>query len=147
MQRLMAAKFAPKKKPAVLTSAPSNAAFEAKREQWRQEAIARASQPRPEPRAGRDDLDAAVIEQMLAPPPPAPPAKPVNLSAPLVSRGSCKAINPVTGRQCALLSGHTKPHRHGSTEFHLAAVPGQRIARREELELAASATHSSPFGG
>lgn len=76
----------------------------------------------------------------------APPA-PVPTSALSTPRGSCKAINPVTGRQCALLSGHTKPHRHGSTEFHLAAVPGQRIARQELIERFASATHSSPFTG
>lgn len=127
--------------------ASSNAAFEAKREKWREAALAQASAPRREPRAGRADLEPEVIERMLAPPPAPPPPKAVGVTEPLVSRGSCKAINPDTGRQCALLNGHTKPHRHGSTEFVIAAAPGQRhFARRDRLEQFAS-SRSYPTTG
>jgi hypothetical protein len=60
-------------------------------------------------------------------------------------RGSCKAINAETGRQCALLAGHTKPHRHGSTEFTRVATPGQAsFSRRDALDALATRHDSSP---
>ena len=60
-------------------------------------------------------------------------------------RGSCKAINAETGRQCALLAGHTKPHRHGSTEFTRVATPGQAsFSRRDALDALATRHDSNP---
>lgn len=58
-------------------------------------------------------------------------------------RGSCKAINPATGRQCALLAHHTKPHRHGNTEFLYAAAPNQQsFHRRDLIDQAATRSNS-----
>ena len=54
-------------------------------------------------------------------------------------RGSCQAINPDTGRRCGLIAGHAAPHRHGRTEFHLAAAPGQtHFPRAAALDSAAT---------
>lgn len=80
-------------------------------------------------------------------PPPRPPALPVKLDGPLIAVGSCKEINPETGRQCALLAGHLAfklPHRHGRTEFVRAAAPGQtQFSRRDALDAHASTRHGS----
>ncbi len=67
----------------------------------------------------------------------------VQLPTPPLSRGSCKAINPDTGRQCALPShASTMPHRHGSTSFMREAAPGQtRFTRRDAIDSAAVATN------
>jgi len=123
-------------------SAPSNAAFEQKRSQWREEALARTSTRA----APTRELKPSQIEEMLARPPAPPPPKPVDLRKPLVPVGSCKAINPDTGRQCALLAGHTKPHRHGTTEFITSARPGQQhFSRRDALDRQASSRSGSVF--
>lgn len=61
-------------------------------------------------------------------------------------RGSCKAVNAETGRQCALLAGHTTAHRHGSTSFTRVAEPGATsFTRRDALDRAASASSQSNF--
>lgn len=58
-------------------------------------------------------------------------------------RGACQAINPDTGRKCGLIAGHAAPHRHGRTEFHLAAAPGQtHFPRAAALGVAATARHA-----
>lgn len=72
-------------------------------------------------------------------------APPSAVAAPPATRGSCKAINADTGRQCALLAGHTSAHRHGRTEFWLVAEPGQTSFRkRDALDAAATARHFDP---
>lgn len=64
---------------------------------------------------------------------------------PRAVRGSCRALSAATGRQCALLEGHTGPHRHGRTEFWLAAQPGQtHFTRRAELDTAGASCRSTP---
>ena len=120
-------------------NAPSNAEFEAKREQWRAEALRKAREPSP-PRP--TPVSSSVPKPVEAPPPPVPASHVGSLT----SRGSCKAINPDTGRQCALLAGHTKPHRHGSTEFTRVAAPGQQhFGRRDALDaLAVARTPTTP---
>jgi hypothetical protein len=61
--------------------------------------------------------------------------------------GSCKAVNPATGIRCALLNGHTKPHRHGSTEFQFGAAPGEtHFSRRSVLDRHATTRHGSTTG-
>lgn len=151
MRRLMEAKFAkasatPVATPEKVTSAPG----------WRAERSARISEG--QLRRNAPSLEQAVEQanrelgrttdafklidrtvELLKGAPPAP--------VPTSARGSCKAINQATGLQCALLAGHTKPHRHGRTEFTRLAVPGERFTRREQLETYASVTHTSPFGG
>lgn len=92
----------------------------------------------------RPELDLAKgLEALPLPaPPPAPPPAPASTT----SRGSCKARNPATGIQCALLAGHTKLHRHGSTEFRFGAAPGaSAFPRRDALEEAAHGRPDSPF--
>ena len=66
---------------------------------------------------------------------------PSSSSTPRLSpRVSCKAINAETGRQCALLSGHTSAHRHGRTDFWRVAEEGQtHFARRAALDAAGTA--------
>lgn len=68
-------------------------------------------------------------------------------------RGSCRAVSAETGRACALLAGHTGPHRHGSTTFVRTAEAGQtHFTRRAALDDAATArlfdprssTHEAP---
>lgn len=96
-------------------------------------------------------LMAAKMKRAVPTPAPTPlspqmqriaPAAPAPVAAPLVARGSCKAINPDTGRQCALLASHAGAHRHGSTSFTRAAAPGQtRFTRRDSLDSAAVATN------
>lgn len=121
-------------------NAPSNAEFEAKREQWRAEALRKAREPSPPPPA----LVTSSVPKPVEAPPPAAPASHVGS---LTSRGSCKAINAETGRQCALLAGHTKPHRHGSTEFVRVATPGQSsFARRDALDALAAASNPTTPG-
>lgn len=81
------------------------------------------------------------LEALPLPVPAAAPPAPV-----LTGRGSCKARNPATGIQCALLAGHTKLHRHGSTEFRFGAAPGtSAFPRRDALEEAAHGRPDSPF--
>jgi len=81
------------------------------------------------PEAASEAERAAVVERAVAPGAP---------------RGSCKAINAETGRQCCLLAGHTKPHRHGSTDFTRVAAPGQQhFSRRDALDVFA-ASRSNP---
>lgn len=58
-------------------------------------------------------------------------------------RGSCKAINADTGKQCALLVGHTTAHRHGQTAFFRIATPNQKSFTRREL-IDSAATRSTP---
>lgn len=67
--------------------------------------------------------------------------------APTRTTGSCKALNPSTGRQCALPAGHQLPHRHGSTPFMRAATPGEAASAREHLDRLATATTSSFLTG
>lgn len=127
--------------------------FTEKREQWLEEAHAKARgevAPSPPPPPLRRGIEARNAElnalEVRAPQPTPPPPAPVNLSGPLVARGSCKAINPDTGRQCALLAGHTKLHRHGTTEFRFGAQPGQKnFTRRDALDRVASSRNASPF--
>jgi len=82
------------------------------------------------------------MQRLTAAAPPSP------IAAPLVARGSCKAINPDTGRQCALLASHAGAHRHGSTSFAREAAPGQtRFTRRDSLDSAAVATNGGSNHG
>ena len=129
------------KGPPVLLSeevrtAASNAVFEKKRQKWLAEALVKVSpKPKPAPDAARDELTDDDVEEVLAPRPPPPKPEPLKLDGrPLVAVGSCEAINPDTGRQCALLAGHTKAHRHGSTEFNYGAQPGQKNFRRRDCK-------------
>lgn len=137
--RLLEQHLHPRAPPSAPKTAPSNAAFEARRAVWREEALARTStRAAPAP-----DLKAAQIEALLARPPAPPPPQPVDLRKPLVPVGSCKAINPETGRQCGLLAGHTKPHRHGNTEFRAGAAPGQRhFTQRDALDRYATSRNT-----
>lgn len=129
---------------------PKPTTFEQKREQWLQDAHARARGELP-PAALRVAIEvrnAEVNAPLPSPPRPAPgpPPEPVNLKGPLMPVGSCKAVNPATGIQCALLKGHTKNHRHGSTEFQFGAAPGQTsFSRRARLDELASSRSASPF--
>lgn len=76
---------------------------------------------------------------------PRPPSH-VPTSAPSRARGSCKAINADTGRQCALLAGHVTAHRHGRTDFVRCAEPGTTtFIRRQQLDELAAASGGSPF--
>lgn len=106
------------------------------------------AKPPSDPAPQRRELTDAEVEEALAPRSPPPKPEPVNLAGPLVPVGSCKAINPETGRQCALLAGHTKLHRHGSTEFRVAAMPGQKnFTRRDALDTAATSRNTpNPIG-
>lgn len=62
------------------------------------------------------------------------------------ARGSCKAVNAETGRQCALLAGHTCAHRHGRTDFWRCAEPGTTsFSRRDALDVAGTARSGSFF--
>lgn len=92
----------------------------------------------------RPELELDLVRSLEALPLPAqPPAPPPPV---LTGRGSCKARNPATGIQCALLAGHTKLHRHGSTEFRFGAAPGtSAFPRRDALEKAAHGRPDSPF--
>jgi hypothetical protein len=92
----------------------------------------------------RPELDLVKSLEALPLPQPAPP---MPYPPPGTSfRGSCKARNPATGIQCALLAGHTKLHCHGSTEFRFGAQPGaSAFPRRDALEQAATGRPDSPF--
>lgn len=125
--------------------ARSNASFEARRAVWREEALAKMAPATVAPPPPAPPVAAPVA--LPSPRPSPPPAAPVSLAGPLVSRGSCKAINPETGRQCALLAGHTKLHRHGSTEFRFGAEPGQTFKRRDALDRLASSRNFTPATG
>ena len=85
---------------------------------------------------------------------PRPPPQPVPVSQPLPSaafvevpasgqwRSSCDAINPDTGRRCCLLAGHAHAHRHGRTDFYVAAAPSQKhFPRAAALTTAATSRH------
>lgn len=85
-------------------------------------------------------------------PPPASPFVKVPTPAPAASwapvpaagqwRSSCAAINPDTGRRCCLLAGHAHAHRHGRTDFYVAAAPGTtHFPSAERLAEAAGARH------
>jgi len=150
-----------------LRARPAKPTFAEKREQWLQEASAKAERGEPlehpqlKPAVKRPTLKEAVDQanrelgtraptldliaramELVSPPPPPP----VNLAGPLVAKGSCKAINPETGRQCALLAGHTTSHRHGRTEFTFGAAPDQTsFTRRDRLDQLASSRNGSPF--
>lgn len=131
-------------------AARSNASFEARRAGWREEALAKLVPPPPPATSPLNATREVAPEPLPMPTPPRPP--PARLPAvrlegrPLVAVGSCKAINPDTGRQCALLHGHTKAHRHGSTEFRYSAAPGQKsFTRRDALDRLASSRDGSPF--
>ncbi|MDP2271273.1 MAG: hypothetical protein Q8K32_11115 [Archangium sp.] len=63
--------------------------------------------------------------------PPEPPRLAPNLTTGF--RGSCKAISADTGKQCALLAGHTTSHRHGATPFVRVAAPDQKSFHRRDL--------------
>lgn len=84
----------------------------------------------------------------LVPMPEAPPdgwarVEPLPVMKPKGWLGACQAINPDTGRKCGLIAGHAAPHRHGRTEFHLAAAPGQtHFPRAAALTSAATARHA-----
>lgn len=95
---------------------------------------AQAAAPHLPPRSEPDLRE--LVESFAPPPAPsAPPPAPVLLPG---WRGNCHAVNPATGRRCALLAGHGDTHRHGSTPFRFGAEPGQRFTRREELDAAAT---------
>lgn len=145
---------------------PRTPTFEERRAQWLQEAHAKAERGEPTEQSKQNrELGEAIASTYRRPlfpplrvaiedrnaelnPLPTPPPPPVNLAGPLVARGSCKAINPETGRQCALLAGHAPKtkHRHGRTEFAFGAAPEQTsFTRRERLDQLASSRGSSPF--
>lgn len=82
-----------------------------------------------------------IMEQRLRhQPAPAPQQLAEVVRAPATGpRGSCKAINAETGRQCALLAGHAGAHVHGRTAFTQVAQPGQTtFTRRDALDRAAT---------
>lgn len=94
--------------------------------------------PRPQKPRTTVVADLRPVEVVTPSPAPAQDTTPLQLSDGRW-RGSCEALNPDTGRRCCLLSGHATPHRHGRTDFYLAAVPGQPFARARQLEDAANA--------
>ncbi|MDP2270935.1 MAG: hypothetical protein Q8K32_09410 [Archangium sp.] len=96
--------------------------------------------------APRPELEFDLVKSLEALPLPVPvaPAEPPRLAPNLNTgfRGSCKAINAYTGKQCALLAGHTTAHRHGATAFVRVAAPDQKsFHRRDLLDRAA---HTNP---
>lgn len=94
---------------------------------------------KPEVRLDEASIDAWLDRREALPPPPPPPP-------PAGARLSCKAINAETGRQCALLGGHTGTHRHGRTDFMRTAEIGQTtFARRQALDGLANSRSGSPF--
>lgn len=93
--------------------------------------------PRPVVTPPRSQPDIRELVETFAPPPPPTPAPPPPVLKP-GWRGSCKAVNPVTGRRCCLLAGHDSLHRHGSTSFRFGAEPGAIPTRRAELDAAAT---------
>lgn len=95
---------------------------------------AQAAPPRPSPPIILPPP--APLEFCLPPPPPPPPGW----------RGSCKAINAATGRQCALLGGHEGHHRHGTTTFTTVALTDADVARaRARLDDAAQRRFTNPM--
>lgn len=120
MQRLMAAKLSRKKE-----GAPCDQGRESR-------PAVPPSLPFRFPAGASEAERAAVVERAVAP---------------VAPRGPCKAINAETGRQCCLLAGHAKPHRHGSTDFTRVAAPGQQhFSRRDALDVFA-ASRSNPTQG
>ncbi len=87
--------------------------------------------------APRPELEVDLVKVLEALPLPVPvaPAEPPRLAPNLTTgfRGSCKAINADTGKQCALLAGHTTSHRHGATAFVRVAAPDQKSFHRRDL--------------
>lgn len=73
-------------------------------------------------------------------------------SAPVVAgraRGSCKAVDAATGRQCKLPQHpeHPEQHRHERGMFHRVAAPGTTsFPLREALDLAALASPGAGGG-
>lgn len=93
----------------------------------------------------RPELEVDLVKVLEAAPLPAP-AEPERMAPNLATgfRGSCKAVNADTGRQCALLAGHTTSHRHGSTAFFRVAEPNQKsFTRRDLIDAAGSTRHST----
>lgn len=131
---------------------PKKPTFAEKREEWLAQAHAKLTPGAPVPptvlRVAIDMRQAQTLTLTEPTPRPTPPPpEPVNLKGPLVSLGSCKAVNPATGIACALLKGHTKNHRHGSTEFTFGAAPGEtHFSRRAALDRHATTRHGSTTG-
>lgn len=135
--------------------------FAEKREQWLKEARAKAergetlppSAPTPPPehchaKQNRELAEAIVSTYRTPVVPSPPPPAPVDLKGPLVARGSCKAIDAETGRQCRLPAHPHAPDQHRSERgpFHRLALPGQtKFTRREALDAQASSRSASPF--
>lgn len=70
-------------------------------------------------------------------------------SVPGRARGSCKAVDAATGRQCKLPHHpeHPEQHRHERGMFHRVAAPGTTtFPLREALELAALASPGAGGG-
>lgn len=97
----------------------------------------------------RPELEFNLVKGLEAVPLPAAPAEPERLAPNLATgfRGSCKAVNADTGKQCALLAGHTTSHRHGQTAFiRVAHVDQKSFTRRDLLDAAASASPGAGGG-
>lgn len=83
--------------------------------------------------------------------PPAPPAAVVTSSSTgRVPRGSCKAIDAKTGRQCRLLAHPETPDQHANERgaFHLVLQPGQVPTLHQVLDQAATSNpHVEVYNG
>jgi hypothetical protein len=102
---------------------------------------ARTPPPAPAPVVAGVRIHPGNVEAVFVPMPAPAAWAPVPVG-PGTWRSSCDAINPDTGRRCCLLAGHVHAHRHGRTEFHLAAAPGTtHFPRAERLAEAAGARH------
>lgn len=132
---------------------PPAQTFAQKREQWLQEARAKAERGEKLPpveiiRERNREKPTNPIQAIAPRPLTLPPPAPLDLSGPLVARGSCKAIDAETGRQCRLPAHPHAPDQHRSERgpFHRLAAPGQtQFKRRAELDALASSRSTSPF--
>lgn len=116
--------------------APARAAPQTNRENYKRPSERRPATPPAPPRA--------------SPPIVLPPRElEVPLPPPVLQagwKGSCKAVNAATGRQCALLHGHEGHHRHGSTAFVTLALSDADVARaRARLDDAAQSRRTNPM--
>lgn len=101
---------------------------------------ASGTQPRHLPTRALPSPPIALPPLVLEAAPPPPPVLKPGWST------SCKAVNAATGRQCALLHGHSGAHRHGSTAFVTVALSDAEVARaRARFDDAAQSRRLNPM--
>ena len=87
------------------------------------------------------------LPEVFGEPAPLPVTTPTSATG--RARGSCKAVDAVTGRQCKLPHHpeHPEQHRHERGMFHRVAAPGTTsFPLREALDLAAQASPGAGGG-